>query len=120
MQLEPQGQAEQPSEAVLTLSIEYECSRSRPVRNEAGAASRTPAFKSRRLRKFAVCEFDEHIGMAVLGRTPADEILAAQLVQRRHKCRLPHNPCAVFRDHLVARAVAAKTNPLPHLLGRPA
>src|SRR5258708_6460680 len=54
----------------------------------------------------AVCEFDEHVGVAALRRAPAHEVLAAQLVQRRHERRLPHNPCAVFRDHLIARAVA--------------
>jgi len=52
-------------------------------------------------------EFDQHLRMAALGRAPADEGLAAQLVQRRHQRRLPHDPCAVFRDYLVACAVAA-------------
>jgi hypothetical protein len=31
------------------------------------------------------------------------EILAAQFVQRRHECMLPHDPCAIFRDHAIVR-----------------
>jgi hypothetical protein len=38
-------------------------------------------------------------------------MLVVQFVQRRHKCRLPHNPCAVFRNLLVARAVSANDEP---------
>jgi hypothetical protein len=45
--------------------------------------------------------------MAALGRAPADEMLAAQLVQRRHERRLSDDPSAIFRDHLVPRSVAA-------------
>jgi len=52
-----------------------------------------------------VRELDEHIGVATLGHTPAYKILTAQFVQRSHESGLPHDPCAVFRDHLVARAV---------------
>jgi hypothetical protein len=52
-------------------------------------------------------EFDQHLRVTPLRRAPADEVLAAQLVQRRHERRLPHDPCAVFRDHLVTRAVTA-------------
>jgi hypothetical protein len=52
-------------------------------------------------------ELDQHFRVATLGGAPADEILAAQLVQRRHERPLPHNPGAVFRNHLLARAVAA-------------
>jgi len=59
------------------------------------------------MRISAVREFGEYLAVAALGRTPAHEILAAQFVQRRHECRLPHNPCAVFRDHLIPRAVTA-------------
>jgi hypothetical protein len=44
--------------------------------------------------------------MAALGRAPADEMLAAQLVQRRHERGLSDDPSAIFRDHLLARAVA--------------
>src|ERR1700720_1894875 len=53
-----------------------------------------------------VREFDQHLGVAALGGAPAHEILAAELVQRRHERGLPHDPCAVFGDHLVARTVA--------------
>ena len=81
MQLEPHGQAEQPSEAVLTLSIEYECSRA------AGGSEtkRVPHLAHPRSNLVGsgnslVCEFDEHVGVAVLGRTPAHEILAEQFV----------------------------------------
>src|SRR5713101_2998087 len=45
-----------------------------------------------------VGEFDEHVGVAALGRTPAHEILATQFVQRCHQCRLLHDPRAVLRD----------------------
>jgi len=45
--------------------------------------------------------------MAAFGRAPAYQVLAAQFVKRCHERRLPHDPCAVFRDHFVARAVAA-------------
>jgi hypothetical protein len=67
----------------------------------------------------AVCEFDEQVGVAALRRTPAHEMLATQFVQRRHERRPPHNSCAVFRDHLIARAVAADHERVAPLLGRP-
>ena len=53
-----------------------------------------------------VGEFDQHLRVAPLRRAPPDEVLAAQLVQRRHERRLPRDLCAVFRNHLVARSVA--------------
>src|SRR5229473_3829753 len=47
-------------------------------------------------------------------------MLVAQFVQRRHECRLPHNPCAVFRNLLVARAVSANDEPVaPFCWGDP-
>ncbi len=90
---------------------------SRQVTNEAGAASRHT-----RVQCLVGCgnspvrEFD---GTSAWQRSGAHEILAGQFVQRRHECWLPHDPCAVFRDDLVARAVMADHERLPHLLGRP-
>src|ERR1019366_7138377 len=55
----------------------------------------------------AIGEFGEHLRVATLRRAPADEILAGQLMQIGEQRRLACDPCAIFRDHLVTRAVAA-------------
>jgi hypothetical protein len=57
--------------------------------------------------------------MAALGRAPADEMLAPQLVQRRQERRLSDDPSAIFRDHLLARAVAPNDERIA-LFARPA
>src|SRR5258707_8914313 len=106
------------AKAMLTLWIDTTAHRSRQVTNEAGAASRHTRVQCLvGCGNSSVCKFDEHVGVAALGCTPAHEILAAQFVQRRHECWLPHDPCAVFRDHLVTRAVAADHERVAPLAG---
>src|SRR3984893_9024185 len=65
----------------------------------------------------AVRQFDQHVRVAPLGGAPAHEVLAAQLVQRRHERRLSHDPRAILRYHLVARAVAADHERIAPLAG---
>ena len=96
------------AKAVLTLWIAYDCSpaagKSQTKRVPHHA---TPAFNvssAAEIHRFA--SSTSTMAWQRSRRTPAHEILAAQFVQRRHECWLPHDPCAVFRDHLVARAVA--------------
>jgi hypothetical protein len=71
----------------------------RPVEASADVSSADGVLSIRKL--------DEHVGVTALGRAPAHEVLAPQFVKRRHERWLPNDPCAVFRDDLIARAIAA-------------
>src|SRR5258707_14629517 len=77
----------------------------------------TPAFNVSSAAE--IHRFASSMSTSAWQRSGAHEILAAQFVQRRHECWLLHDPCAVFRDDLVARAVTAEDERLPHLPARP-
>jgi hypothetical protein len=72
-----------------------------PIDQESEGA---PTARHRRATWISsIGELDQHLGTAALGRAPADEVLAAQLVERRRQGRLAHDPGAAIRDDLVAR-----------------
>ena len=77
----------------------------------------TPAFNVSSAAE--IHRFASSMSTSAWQRSGAHEILASQFVKCRHERRLPHDPCAVFRDDLVARAVMADHERLAHLLGRP-
>ena len=105
------------AKAVLTL-WRYDCS---PTAGKSQTKQvprhATPAFNVSSAAE--IHRFASSMSTSAWQRSGAHEILASQFVKCRHERRLPHDPCAVFRDDLVARAVMADHERLPHLLGRP-
>jgi hypothetical protein len=54
-----------------------------------------------------VCAFDQNFAVTSLRRAPADQLAAAQFVERTHQIELLDDPGLIFRDNLTSRAVAA-------------
>src|SRR5260370_14536673 len=72
-----------------------------PPAGRGGRGAPTPSGSGEK-RNFTDWRVRSAPSRGPLRRAPADEVLTAQLVQRRHERQLPHDPFSVFRDHLVA------------------